>query len=87
MSLAEQIFFFISKEKTLKKYDSIGIVSCLPLYLAPKERVYFMQCNCEYSVKGNGDNVIEARKYKLNLYFNLFKRAEDQMAIEQAAVE
>ena len=46
-----------------------------------------MQCNCGYSVKGNGDNVIEARKYKLNLYFNLFKRAEDQMAIEQAAVE
>ena len=85
MSLTEQIFFFISKEKTLKKYDSIGIVSCLPLYLAPKERVYFMQCNCEYSVKG--DNVIEARKLKLNLYFNLFKRAEDQMAIEQAAVE
>ena len=42
---------------------------------------------CEYSVKGNGDNVIEARKYKLNLYFNPFKRAEDQLEMEQAAAE
>lgn len=30
----------------------------------------------EYSVGGNGDNVIKADNYKLNLYYNPSKRGE-----------
>lgn len=41
----------------------------------------------EYAVGGNGDNVIAAKKYKVNLYFNPFKRAEDQMDLERATDE
>ena len=33
----------------------------------------------EYSVGGNGDNVIEADNYKLNLYYNPSKRGEKDM--------
>ena len=47
----------------------------------------FLEVNIEYAVSGNGDNVIGAKKYKLNLYFNPFKRADDQISIEQAAGE
>lgn len=43
--------------------------------------------DAEYAVSGNGDSVIGAKKYKLNLYFNPFKRADDQISIEQAAGE
>ena len=46
-----------------------------------------LEVNIEYAVSGNGDNVIGAKKYKLNLYFNPFKRADDQISIEQAAGE
>lgn len=46
-----------------------------------------LEVNIEYAVSGNGDNVIGAKKYKLNLYFNPFKRADDQISIEQTADE
>ena len=54
---------------------------------AKKDSVYYMQREGEYAVGGNGDNVIEAKKYKVNLYFNPFKRAEDQMDLERATDE
>ena len=79
----------VSQGEPLKLIKSLDMSRGYPdgMSVAPKEGVYFMQRDCEYSVKGNGDHVIEANHYKLNLYFNPFKRAEDQLAMEQAAVE
>ena len=79
----------VSQGEPLRLIKSLDMGKGFPegMSVAPKEGIYFMQRDCEYSVKGNGDNVIEARKYKLNLYFNPFKRAEDQLEMEQAAVE
>ena len=71
----------VSQGEPLRLIKSLDMGKGFPegMSVAPKEGIYFMQRDCEYSVKGNGDNVIEARKYKLNLYFNPFKRAEDQI--------
>ena len=79
----------VSQGEPLKLIKSMDMGRGYPegMSVAPTEKLYYMQRDCEYSVKGNGDNVIAARKYKLNLYFNPFKRAEDQLAIEQAALE
>ena len=79
----------VSQGEPLRLIKSLDMGKGFPegMSVAPKEGIYFMQRDCEYSVKGNGDNVIEARKYKLNLYFNPFKRAEDQLEMEQAAAE
>ena len=79
----------VSQGEALRLIKSLDMSKGYPegMSVAPGENIYYMQRECEYAVKGNGDSVIEAKKYKLNLYFNPFKRAEDQLAIEQAAVE
>ena len=41
----------------------------------------------EYSVGGNGDNVIKADNYKLNLYYNPSKRGEKICDIQHAVSE
>ncbi len=41
----------------------------------------------EYSVKGNGDNVIKADKYRLNLYYNPLKRGEKICDIQHSVSE
>ena len=55
--------------------------------LARKERLYYAQYDAEYAVKGNGDNVIKAEKYKINLYYNPLKRAEAICDIQHAIDE
>ena len=81
----------VSQGEPLRLIKSLDMGKGYPegMSMAPKEGIYFIQRDCKYSVKGYGDNVIEAWKYKLklNLYFNPFKRAEDQLAMELAAVE
>ena len=52
--------------------------------LARKEKIYYAQYDMEYAVKGNGANVIKADKYKVNLYFNPFKRADAICDIQDA---
>ncbi len=79
----------VSQGEVLKIIKSLDMSRGYPegMRVAPKEKLYYMQCDGEYAVKGNGTNVIPARRYKINLYFNPFKRAEDQLAMEQAASE
>ena len=43
--------------------------------IAPKDNLYYAQYDMEYSVGGNGDNVIKADNYKLNLNYNPSKAA------------
>ena len=79
----------VSQGEVLKLIKSLDMSKGFPkgMTAAKKESVYYMQREGEYAVSGNGENIIEARKYKVNLYFNPFKRAEDQMDLERATDE
>ena len=55
--------------------------------IAPKDDLYYAQYDMEYSVKGNGDNVIKADKYRLNLYYNPLKRGEKICDIQHSVSE
>ncbi|MGN1232198.1 MAG: hypothetical protein ACI4UJ_01965 [Candidatus Cryptobacteroides sp.] len=55
--------------------------------IAPKDNLYYAQYDMDYSVGGNGDNVIKASKYKLNLYFNHLKRGEKICDIQHSVAE
>ena len=79
----------VSQGEVLKLIKSLDMSKGFPkgMTAAKKEGVYYMQREGEYAVSGNGENIIEARKYKVNLYFNPFKRAEDQMDLERATDE
>lgn len=35
--------------------------------LARKEKVYYAQYDADYSVKGNGEHIVNAEKYKINI--------------------
>ena len=52
--------------------------------LSAKEKLYYAQYSKDYSVGGNGDNVIKADKYRINLYFSPMKRAEAMCDIQEA---
>ena len=79
----------VSQGEVLSLIKSLDMSRGYPegMSVAPNEGIYYMQRDGEYSVKGNGDHVIEAKKYKVNLYYNPFKKADDQIRIEQAAGE
>ena len=79
----------VSQGEVLKLIKSLDMSKGFPkgMSAAKKDSVYYMQREGEYAVGGNGDNVIEAKKYKVNLYFNPFKRAEDQMDLARATDE
>ena len=52
--------------------------------LSAKEKLYYAQYSKDYFVGGNGDNVIKADKYRINLYFSPMKRAEAMCDIQEA---
>ena len=45
-------------------------------------KLYYKQYDIDYKVKGNGTAVHEADRLKLNLYFNLARRAEELTTID-----
>lgn len=55
--------------------------------IARKENIYFTQYAMDYTVSGNGDHVIKADKYRLNLYFKPGKRAAAMCDIQHTIDE
>ena len=55
--------------------------------IALKDNLYYAQYDMEYSVKGSGDNVIKADKYRFNLYYNPLKRGEKICDIQHSVSE
>ena len=55
--------------------------------LDAREKLYYAQYGIDYAVGGNGDNVIKAPNYKINLYFSPMKRADAMCDIQQAVDE
>lgn len=62
----------VSGSDVLGKIRAIDMSRGFPqgMTIAPKDNLYYAQYDMEYSVGGNGDNVIKADNYKLNLYYN-----------------
>ena len=50
----------------------------------PESRLYHMQYDLEYDVRGNGDTIHKADRMKLNLFFDPFRRAAEQTELEVA---
>lgn len=61
----------------LRKIRELDLNSGIPegMEYDPKSELFYAQYPCEYSVKGNGDNVIEADRLRMNLYFSAEGRA------------
>lgn len=79
----------VSQGDVLKKIREIDMSAGYPkgMTLAPKDNLYYAQYDMKYAVEGNGDNVIKADKYKINLYFNPLKRGEKICDIQHAVTE
>ena len=79
----------VSGGDVLEKIKAIDMSRGFPLgmTIAPKDNLYYAQYDMDYSVKGNGDNVIKADRYKLNLYLNPLKRSEKICDIQHSVAE
>lgn len=79
----------VSGSDVLNKIKEIDMSHGFPqgMTIAPKDNLYYAQYNMDYSVGGNGDNVIKANKYKLNLYYNPLKRGEKICDIQHSVAE
>ena len=79
----------VSGSDVLGKIKEIDMSHGFPqdMTIAPKDNLYYAQYDMDYSVGGNGDNVIKANKYKLNLYYNPLKRGEKICDIQHSVAE
>ena len=67
----------VNQGEVLKRIKEIDLSSGIPdgMDYDVKSEIFYAQYDCRYSVKGNGDNVIEADRLKINLYFSPTGRA------------
>lgn len=68
----------VGQGDVLKRIKEIDLSSGIPVGMlySPVEKLFYAQYDTEYSVKGNGDNIITADRMKINLYFSPEGRAE-----------
>lgn len=73
----------------LKKIKAIDLSSGVPEGMSydPKSELFYSRYDCEYSVKGNGKNVIEADRLRINLYFSVEGRAHAITAMQNDIAE
>ena len=73
----------------LKKIKAIDLSSGVPEGMSydPKSELFYSRYDCEYSVKGNGENVIEADRLRINLYFSVEGRAHAITATQNDIAE
>jgi transposase len=71
--------------EVLKKIKSIDLSSGVPsgMNYSPEKELFYAQYDSSYSVKGNGDNIIEADNLKINLYYSPAARAKAIMTLQQ----
>lgn len=68
----------VGQGDVLKRIKEIDLSSGIPVGMlySPVEKLFYAQYDTDYSVKGNGDNIITADRMKINLYFSPEGRAE-----------
>lgn len=79
----------VGQGDVLKKIKEIDLSSGIPEGMSydPKRELFYSQYDCKYSVKGNGDNVIEADRLRINLYFSVEGRAHAITAMQNDIAE
>lgn len=79
----------VGQGDVLKKIKAIDLSSGIPEGMSydTKSELFYSQYDCSYSVRGNGDNVIEADKLKINLYFSVEGRAHAITAMQTDIAE
>lgn len=67
----------VGQGDVLKEIKKIDLSSGIPSGMSydTKSGLFYRQYDCDYAVKGNGDNIIRADKMKINLYFSPIGRA------------
>ena len=79
----------VGQGDVLKKIKTIDISSGIPEGVAydAKSELFYSQYDCKYSVKGNGDNIIDADRLRINLYFSVEGRAHAVTDMQNAIAE
>lgn len=79
----------VGQGDVLKKIKSMDLSSGIPEGMSydAENELFYSQYDCQYSVKGNGDNVIEADRLKINLYFSVEGRAHAITAMQNDIAE
>lgn len=69
-----------------KQIDAFGEFGHHPegMEIDPVERIYYKQFDLEYQIEGKRDNVKQADKLKLNLYFDPVRRGHDLIDLDIA---
>jgi len=69
-----------------KQIDAFGVFDHHPesMEIDPKERIYYKQFDLEYQIEGKRDNVKQADKLKLNLYFDPVRRSQELIDLDIA---
>lgn len=67
----------VGQGDVLKHIKAIDLSSGIPegMSFDPANCIFYRQYDCEYAVKGNGDNTIRADRLRINLYFSPAGRA------------
>lgn len=69
-----------------KQIDAFGSFGHHPeaMEIDPQERIYFKQFDLEYQIEGKRDNVKQADKLRLNLYFDPVRRSQELIDLDIA---
>lgn len=75
-----------SQAHVRKQIDAFGDFGHHPegMEIDPEERVYFKQYDLEYQIEGKRDNIKQADKLKLNLYFDPVRRSHELIDLDIA---
>jgi len=75
--------------EALKQIKALDMSDGFPkgMKYSKRDDLFYAQYDLEYSVKGNGDHVIKADRLKLNLYFDIHKRADDLSRMHMAMAD
>ena len=72
--------------EALKVIKSIDLSTGVPegMSFSKDTNLFYKQYNLDYKVQGNGNHVIDADRLKLNVYFDIHKRADDLARVQMA---
>ncbi|MBQ2332202.1 MAG: transposase [Bacteroidales bacterium] len=72
--------------EALKAIKSIDLSTGVPegMTFSKDTNLFYRQYDLDYQVQGNGDHVIKADRLKLNVYFDIHKRADDLARVQMA---
>ena len=72
--------------EALKVIKSIDLSTGVPegMSFSKDTNLFYKQYNLDYKVQGNGNHLIDADRLKLNVYFDIHKRADDLARVQMA---